>query len=138
MQKIKNASNMFTRFGKHRLHPRLQASLRELNPRYSIGTENLYTYSIWTRLSNDLLHGQIWARLSNDLLHRQDFSQGYPTTSTRMDMNGKGNNSSIHSLSAVKLTMKITLCSCNHSTKDMITILVLEDYKCVQKLWRTI
>ena len=28
-----------------------------LNPRYSIGTENLYTYSIWTRLSNDLLHG---------------------------------------------------------------------------------
>ena len=28
-----------------------------LTPRYSIGTENLYTYSIWTRLSNDLLHG---------------------------------------------------------------------------------
>ena len=57
-----------------------------LNPRYSIGTENLYTYSIWTRISNDLLHGQIWTRLSNNLLHKQDFSQRYPTTSTNMDM----------------------------------------------------
>ena len=53
-------------------------------------------------------------------------------------MDGKDNNDSIHSLTVVKLTMKITLGSCNHSTKDMITILVLEDYKCVQKLWRTI
>ena len=46
-------------------------------------------------------------------------------------MDGKDNNGSIHSLSAVKLTMKITLCTCNQSTKDMITILVLDDYKCV-------
>ena len=53
-------------------------------------------------------------------------------------MDGQDNNDSIHSLTVVKLTMKITLGSCNHSTKDMITILILEDYKCVQKLWRTI
>ena len=46
-------------------------------------------------------------------------------------MDGKDDNGSIHSLSVVKLTIKITLCSCNHSTKDIKTILVLEDYKCV-------
>ena len=46
-------------------------------------------------------------------------------------MDGEDDNGSIHSLSAVKLTMKITLCSCNHLTKDIKTILVLEDHKCV-------
>ena len=49
-------------------------------------------------------------------------------------MDGKGNNCSTHSLSTIKLTMKITICSCNHSTKDMITILVLEDFVCLETL----
>ena len=46
-------------------------------------------------------------------------------------MDDKDDNSSIHSLSAGKLTMKDHSCSCNHSTKDMKTISILEDYKCV-------
>ena len=128
MRKIKNASNLFTRFGKHHLHPRLQASLRGSHSTLGIQQEpkTFTPIRFGRRLSNDLLHGQIWVRLSNNLLTYRIWGKAILQPLTWMDRKMKykitlfqsGFNNQVHDVLANSLK-NMNLFGCQSLHKNM-------------------